>query len=346
MQKSSLNQTTQNQNSKTSSLPSNMFKKISLYDGILSPQAPFAGLVSDAGDLQQLSSTASTLSTPFSAVERTVPSTPPSIIPPFARQIDGNGVSAMTSTTGFEAPYGRALQPQHLAPYSLARNIPITGSSVYWMPSDNLPTADTSRLMSVQNYPPSYGEAVAAKQFNVQRQTESLGQIMSLVGTPQRPLPPPLDKYALNRQESQGFTLMGLESVGISDVLDCRQSNSDERRYGILPTSESRFAEGQPSTSHSNNPLISGFTRAKGGIAEVERAKDNALSGLFQRTFVTPGFDQLHVAGNRMMKSQAEELTLLHTPRGTGFGYGVGMDINSYMMTSNLADNAAGVGEG
>lgn len=348
MQKSSLNQTPQNQNSKTSSLPSNTFEKISLYDSLLNCQAPFAGLVSDAIDLRQLNSTVSTLSTQFSGVERTVPSTPllpPSIIPSFTRQIDGNGVSAMASTTGFETSYGRSLQPPHLAPYSLRQNIPITGSSVYWMSSDNLPTADTSRLLGAQNFPPSYTEAVAAKQFNVQRQAESIGQIMSLVGAPQRPLPS-LDKYTLNRQESQGFTLMGLESVGISDILDCRQSNSEERRYGILRPSEPKLAEGQPSTSCSNNPLISGFTRAEGGMPEVERAKENALSGLFQRTFMTPGFDQLHVASNRMMKSQAEDLTLLHTPRGTGFGYGVGMDINSYMMTSNSSDNTTGVGEG
>jgi len=54
-----------------------------------------------------------------------------------------------------------------------------------------------------------------------------------------------------------------------------------------------------------------------------------------QRSPVTSGgssADELRVITSRLMKSHVEDLTLRHTPRGSGAGYGVGCDYDNNVL--------------
>ena len=71
----------------------------------------------------------------------------------------------------------------------------------------------------------------------------------------------------------------------------------------------------------------------------------SAARPLLSASEFSGGHEALQVITSRLMRSHVDDLTLKHTPRGTGLGYGVGDDLdftNSLMLSAGIRSNSAG----
>lgn len=222
------------------------------------------------------------------------------------------------------------------------------GDPLMWAPAAvKGPSNGTIQTMNIHNCPPSYSEALAAKHFDSERyRSDSLNRRMLPLTVAEGCATTSFQssnnslKYMLDRQESQGFTLNDSESVGIPSILPellvcppSSKANGQIQNLAHLSQSDNCGNKIPAPTAHEAIcPSLSGYLRGGGG--------DGSLSSIFQETMVDP----LHIVTNRLTKSHLEDLTV-QTPRGTGFGYGVGMDLSSFIASTSASDNR-GVNEG
>lgn len=352
MQKSSQNQQQQsNYTTSSSSCTTNAFhSSFSTTQGGNTPASTYARLLTNGGPLVPpgMNGLMSGASVPNQPISFNTPTTP-SLLRGIPSSIDQSAVgrTLMVPPAEFDTQFVPMLMPAapqpsslrsgySLMPGSYADRLTVPGDPVMWVSAAvKDPPNGTIQTMNNHNCPPSYSEALAAKLFDSERnRSESINHQLLPLTTAGQPCAATVFQhsnntlnYLLDRQDSQGFSLTDSESI--LPALICTPSskaNGQIQKLTLLSQSDSCGNKIQvPSSPQTACPSLSGYLSGGG---------DGSLGVLFQETMVNP----LHIVTDRLTKSHLEDLTV-QTPRGTGFGYGVGMDLSSLIASAGVGDN-------